>query len=259
MNELTDGSSWSTLATTVCIYVLLKFFQGGGAGENVASSARIFAKQLLLHFLLKPSYLFSQEPQGLWATCAPSCGSKCSSSLTVWFRCDCSLTCTRSPCAGTSDARRATCWGASTVEPRPLTVCWGERETKDCPMVFIEETTSIFDSLTLFYSYSYIVFSIFPTIADIVISIIYFITYFNAWFGLIVFVCMTLYLSEYFITFSWWNKPKNWMFLIAFSSPPALTIIITEWRTKYRRDMNQQDNNAKSKAVDSLLNFETVQ
>lgn len=40
---------------------------------------------------------------------------------------------------------------------------------------------------------------------------------------------------------------------------PALTIVITEWRTKYRRDMNLQDNNAKSKAVDSLLNFETVQ
>lgn len=41
-------------------------------------------------------------------------------------------------------------------------------------------------------------------------------------------------------------------------TPPALTIIITEWRTKYRRDMNQKDNNAKTKAVDSLLNFETV-
>lgn len=40
--------------------------------------------------------------------------------------------------------------------------------------------------------------------------------------------------------------------------PAALTIIITEWRTKYRREMNTQDNNAKSKAVDSLLNFETV-
>lgn len=40
--------------------------------------------------------------------------------------------------------------------------------------------------------------------------------------------------------------------------PPGLTIIITEWRTKYRRQMNEQDNNAKSKAVDSLLNFETV-
>ena len=51
--------------------------------------------------------------------------------------------------------------------------------------------------LTCVSFHSYIVFSILPTIADIVISIIYFITYFNAWFGLIVFVCMFLYLSEY--------------------------------------------------------------
>lgn len=51
-------------------------------------------------------------------------------------------------------------------------------------------------SIVLFFLHSYIVFSIFPTIADIVISIIYFITYFNAWFGLIIFVCMALYLSE---------------------------------------------------------------
>lgn len=49
--------------------------------------------------------------------------------------------------------------------------------------------------LSVFF-HSYIVFSIFPTIADIVISIIYFITNFNAWFGLIIFVCMTLYLSK---------------------------------------------------------------
>lgn len=40
--------------------------------------------------------------------------------------------------------------------------------------------------------------------------------------------------------------------------PTALTIFITEWRTKYRRDMNTRDNEAKSRAVDSLLNFETV-
>lgn len=39
----------------------------------------------------------------------------------------------------------------------------------------------------------------------------------------------------------------------------ALTVIITEWRTKYRREMNAKDNKAKAKAVDSLLNFETVQ
>uniref|UniRef100_A0A8D0KR33 ATP binding cassette subfamily B member 6 (Langereis blood group) n=1 Tax=Strix occidentalis caurina TaxID=311401 RepID=A0A8D0KR33_STROC len=78
----------------------------------------------------------------------------------------------------------------------------------------------------------YIVFSIIPTIADIVIGIVYFTSVFSAWFGLIIFVCMSLYLT--------------------------LTIFITEWRTKYRRDMNTRDNEAKSRAVDSLLNFETV-
>uniref|UniRef100_A0A8C0H7T7 ATP binding cassette subfamily B member 6 (LAN blood group) n=1 Tax=Chelonoidis abingdonii TaxID=106734 RepID=A0A8C0H7T7_CHEAB len=78
----------------------------------------------------------------------------------------------------------------------------------------------------------YIIFSIFPTIADIVIGIIYFSSAFSLWFGLIIFVCMSLYLT--------------------------LTIIITEWRTKYRRDMNSRDNEAKARAVDSLLNFETV-
>lgn len=48
----------------------------------------------------------------------------------------------------------------------------------------------------LFLHNSYIVFSIFPTIADIVIAIVYFVSNFNAWFGLIVFVCMFLYLSK---------------------------------------------------------------
>ncbi|XP_061465354.1 ATP-binding cassette sub-family B member 6 [Rhineura floridana] len=79
---------------------------------------------------------------------------------------------------------------------------------------------------------SYIVFSIFPTIADIIIAIAYFTSIFSAWFGLIIFLCMSLYL--------------------------ALTIIMTEWRTKYRREMNTRDNEARSRAVDSLLNFETV-
>ncbi|XP_048390951.1 ATP-binding cassette sub-family B member 6-like isoform X2 [Stegostoma tigrinum] len=91
----------------------------------------------------------------------------------------------------------------------------------------VDRGTSSINSLL-----SYIVFSIFPTIADIIIGIVYFTTNFNAWFGLIVFVCMALYLT--------------------------ITIVITEWRTKYRREMNARDNEAKSKAVDSLLNFETV-
>lgn len=36
------------------------------------------------------------------------------------------------------------------------------------------------------------------------------------------------------------------------------TIGITEWRTQYRIKMNESDSNANQKAVDSLLNFETV-
>ena len=38
----------------------------------------------------------------------------------------------------------------------------------------------------------------------------------------------------------------------------GITIWITEWRTKYRREMNLMDNQRNTKAVDSLLNFETV-
>lgn len=174
VNELTNGSSWNTVATTVCVYVLLKFFQGGGAGASgFVSNMRSF----------------------------------------LWIR--------------------VQQYTNRVVQVRlfshlhSLSLRWHlGRKTGDV-LRSIDRGTSSINSLL-----SYIVFSIFPTIADIVISIIYFITYFNAWFGLIVFVCMTLYLT--------------------------LTIIITEWRTKYRRDMNQQDNNAKSKAVDSLLNFETV-
>lgn len=38
----------------------------------------------------------------------------------------------------------------------------------------------------------------------------------------------------------------------------ALTIIITEWRTKFQRRMNVADNSMKARSVDSMLNFETV-
>ncbi|MDI9409583.1 MAG: ABC transporter ATP-binding protein/permease [Candidatus Pacebacteria bacterium] len=38
----------------------------------------------------------------------------------------------------------------------------------------------------------------------------------------------------------------------------TFTIMITEWRTQFRRDMNEKDSEANSKAVDSLLNYETV-
>lgn len=36
------------------------------------------------------------------------------------------------------------------------------------------------------------------------------------------------------------------------------TLLVTEWRLKFRRTMNEMDSEANTKAIDSLLNFETV-
>ena len=36
------------------------------------------------------------------------------------------------------------------------------------------------------------------------------------------------------------------------------TMFVTEWRIRFRREMNEQDSRANTKAIDSLLNFETV-
>ena len=38
----------------------------------------------------------------------------------------------------------------------------------------------------------------------------------------------------------------------------AFTLLFTEWRLKFRRAMNESDNDANTKAIDSLLNYETV-
>jgi len=78
----------------------------------------------------------------------------------------------------------------------------------------------------------YLVFNILPTLLDIGIAVIYLGVKFDLYFGLIVFVTMAVYLS--------------------------LTIIITEWRTKFRRKMNEFDNKQRARGVDSLLNAETV-
>ncbi len=54
----------------------------------------------------------------------------------------------------------------------------------------------------------------------------------------------------------------NWQFaLIAFIvviSYIWFTVATTEWRLKFRREMNKQDTEANAKAIDSLLNYETV-
>jgi ATP-binding cassette subfamily B protein len=38
----------------------------------------------------------------------------------------------------------------------------------------------------------------------------------------------------------------------------AFTVVVTNWRVQYRRAMNESDTEANTKAVDSLLNYETV-
>jgi ATP-binding cassette, subfamily B, heavy metal transporter len=38
----------------------------------------------------------------------------------------------------------------------------------------------------------------------------------------------------------------------------ALTVSVTEWRTKFRRTMNEMDSKANTRAIDSLINYETV-
>ena len=57
-----------------------------------------------------------------------------------------------------------------------------------------------------------------------------------------------------------WNY--DWAFagisLVALVTYIVFTIKVTEWRTGYRRAMNDMDSRANQKAIDSLLNFETV-
>ncbi|MDR7379725.1 ATP-binding cassette subfamily B protein [Rhodoferax ferrireducens] len=49
-----------------------------------------------------------------------------------------------------------------------------------------------------------------------------------------------------------------WITLIALVAYIAFTVTVTEWRTQFRKQMNELDSHAQSRAIDSLLNFETV-
>nr|WP_315225649.1 ABC transporter ATP-binding protein/permease [uncultured Albidiferax sp.] len=49
-----------------------------------------------------------------------------------------------------------------------------------------------------------------------------------------------------------------WITLIALVAYIAFTVTVTEWRTQFRKEMNALDSHAQSRAIDSLLNFETV-
>ncbi len=79
---------------------------------------------------------------------------------------------------------------------------------------------------------SYALFSIFPTLIEITMVLTYLVLHYDIWFSIITFCALVLY-----ITF---------------------TISVTEWRTHFRRTMNELDSKANTKAIDSILNYETV-
>jgi ATP-binding cassette, subfamily B, heavy metal transporter len=65
------------------------------------------------------------------------------------------------------------------------------------------------------------------------------------------------------VVFSWelWASLNAWIALTAIVMVVAytwFTFAITRWRIAFRREMNQSDTDANTKAVDSLLNYETV-
>jgi ABC-type transport system involved in Fe-S cluster assembly fused permease/ATPase subunit len=79
---------------------------------------------------------------------------------------------------------------------------------------------------------SFSLFSIVPTLIEVTMVLSILAVKFDVWFAWITLAALALY-----ITF---------------------TVLVTEWRTKFRREANEFDSAAHSKAVDSLLNYETV-
>ncbi len=58
-----------------------------------------------------------------------------------------------------------------------------------------------------------------------------------------------------YFTFGWWIATITFATLVGYI---AYTLGVTEFRLKYRKQMNETDNEASTKAIDSLLNYETV-
>ncbi len=61
--------------------------------------------------------------------------------------------------------------------------------------------------------------------------------------------------SLFGFTYGWEYVAVTTIMVCAYS---WFTIRASDWRIQIRRDMNNSDTDANSKAVDSLLNFETV-
>lgn len=115
---------------------------------------------------------------------------------------------------------------------------------------------------------SYILFNILPVFVDIAVAVVYFVVEFDWTFGLIVFTTMSLYVNSHSTTITLQTQLLRFILLhyiflhyyynFNYNVKIALTIWITEWRTKFRRQVNELDNACQAASVDSLLNFETV-
>jgi len=79
---------------------------------------------------------------------------------------------------------------------------------------------------------SYSLYSVVPTLIEVALVLSILAVKFDVWFAGITLVALALYI--------------------------VFTISVTEWRTQYRRQANEFDSAAHTKAVDSLLNYETV-
>ena len=64
-----------------------------------------------------------------------------------------------------------------------------------------------------------------------------------------------LVLSILAVKFDMWFA---WITLAALACYITFTVTVTEWRTQFRKQMNELDSSAHSRAIDSLLNYETV-
>ena len=79
---------------------------------------------------------------------------------------------------------------------------------------------------------SYSLYSIVPTLIEVALVLSILAVKFDVWFAGITVLALALYI--------------------------VFTVKVTEWRTQYRRQANEFDSAAHTKAVDSLLNYETV-
>ncbi len=79
---------------------------------------------------------------------------------------------------------------------------------------------------------NYMVFSILPTLVEVTMIAGILLTKYSAWFAVIAAGSVVIYI--------------------------AFTFYITEWRMQYRVTMNRLDSEANTRAIDSLINYETV-